>query len=141
MSTGASTSYLHRRLGRGPILWTTVAKPFSRGWGYPWMGFDYPPGRPYGSWTSPPIPTFRKTSTLFWEPQRGQSFCSTLGAGSTISSSSGQVGLPRKKIRIEEITDSDPQPESVGSSQASQPKQVSNVCAAGVGSTQVRRDE
>ncbi len=74
-------------------------------WGYPWMGFEYPPGQPYGSWTSPPIPTFRKTSTLFWEPQRGQSFCSTSGAGSTISSSSGQVGLPRKKIRIEEVTD------------------------------------
>jgi hypothetical protein len=49
--------------------------------------------------------------------------------------------MPRKKIRLEEVTDSDPQPESVGSSQASQPKQVGNVRAAGVGSTQVRRDE
>jgi hypothetical protein len=37
------------------------------------------------------------------------------GAGSTISSSSGQVGLPRKKVRIEEVTDSDPQPESASS--------------------------
>ena len=127
--------------GEGQTYGPPWRNPFPGGWGYPWMGFEYPPGQPYGSWTSPPIPTFRKTSTLFWEPQRGQSFCSTSGAGSTISSSSGQVGLPRKKIRIEEVTDSDPQPESVSSSQASQPKQVGNVRAAGVGSTQVRRDE
>jgi hypothetical protein len=52
-----------------------------------------------------------------------------------------QVGLPRKKIRIEEVTDSDPQPESASSNQASQPNQTSKACATGVGSTQVRRDE
>ena len=110
-------------------------------WRNPWWGIEYPPGRPYSSWNSPPIPTFHKPSTLFWEPQGGQSFCSTSGAGSTISSSSEQVGLPRKKIRIEEVTDSDPQPESVGSNQASQPNQIGKPCATGVGSTQVRRDE
>jgi hypothetical protein len=121
----------------GP-LWQN---PFPGGWGYPWWGIEYPPGRPYGSWSSPPIPTFRKPSTIFWEPQGGQSFCSTLGAGSTISSASGQVGLPRKKIRIEEVTDSDPQPETTSLNQASQPNQVGNACATGTGSTQVQQDE
>jgi hypothetical protein len=58
-----------------------------------------------------------------------------------LSLSSGQVGLPRKKIRIEEVTDSDPQPESASSNQASQPNQTGKVCATGVGSTQVRRDD
>ena len=115
--------------------------PFPGGWGYPWWRIEYPPGRPYGSWSSPPIPTYRKTSTLFWEPQGGQSFCSTSRAGSTISSSSGQVGLPRKKFRIEEVTDLDPQPESASSNQASQPHQIGKTCATGVGSTQVRQDE
>jgi hypothetical protein len=95
--------------------------PFPGGWGYPWWQTEYPPRRPYGSWSSPPIPTYGTINILFWEPQRGQSFCSTSGAGSTISSSSGQFGLPRKKIRIEEVTDSDPQPESASSHQASQP--------------------
>ncbi len=113
--------------------------PLPGGWGYPWWRTEYPPGLTGldGSWSSPPIPTYRKVNTLFWEPQGGQSFSTTSGAGSTISSSSGQVGLPRKKIWIEEVTDSDPQPESASSNQASQPNQVGNACATGVGSTQV----
>jgi len=131
--------------GEGQTYGPPWRNPFPGGWGYPWWRFERPFDRPYElvspEWSSRPTPTYRKPSNLFWEPQGGQSFCSTSGAGSTISSSSGQVGLPRKKIRIEEVTDSDPQPESVSSSQASQPKQVGNVRAAGVGSTQVRRDE
>ena len=131
--------------GEGQTYGPPWRNPFPGGWGYPWWRFERPFDRPYElvspEWSSRPIPTYRKPSNLFWEPQGGQSFCSCSGAGSTISSSSGQVGLPRKKIRIEEVTDSDPQPESVSSSQASQPKQVGNVRAAGVGSTQVRRDE
>ncbi len=39
------------------------------------------------------------------------------------------------------MIDSDPQPESVSSNQASQPNQIGKPCATGVGSTQVRRDE
>jgi hypothetical protein len=115
--------------------------PFPGGWGYLWWGFGYPPGRPYGSWSSPLIPTFRKPSTIFWEPQGGQSFCSTSWAGSTISSSSRQVGLSGKKIWIKEVTDSDPQPETASWNQASQSMQVGNACVTGTGSTQVRQDE
>ncbi len=92
-------------------------------------------------WSSRPIPTYRKPSFSFWEPQGGQSFDSTSGAGSTIASSSGQVGLPWKKIRIEEVTDSDPQPETASSNQVSRSNQVGNVHATGTGSTQVRQDE
>jgi hypothetical protein len=119
--------------------------PFPRGWGYPWWRFERPFDRPYElvspEWSSHPTPTYHKPSFSFWEPQGGQSFCSTSGAGSTILSSSRQVGLQRKKIRIEEVTDSDPQPETASSNQASQPRQVGNTCATGKGSAQVRRDE
>ena len=131
--------------GEGQTYGPPWRNPFPGGWGYPWWRFERPFDRPYElvspEWSSRPIPTYRKPSNLFWEPQGGQSFCSTSGAGSTISSSSGQVGLPRKKIRIEEVIDSDPQPESVSSNQASQPNQIGKPCATGVGSTQVRRDE
>jgi hypothetical protein len=75
--------------------------PFPGGWGYPWWRIEHPPERPYGSWISPQILTFRKPFFSFLEPQGGQSFDSTSGAGSTISTSSGQVGLPRKKPRME----------------------------------------
>jgi hypothetical protein len=119
--------------------------PFPGGWGYPWWQVKRPFGRTYElvnpGWTPHPIPTFHKPSSVFWEPQGGQSFSSTSGAGSTISSSSRQVGLPWKKIRIEEVADSAPQPETESSNQASQPNQVGNACATGTGSTQVRRDE
>jgi hypothetical protein len=92
-------------------------------------------------WSSPPIPTFRKPSFLFWEPQGGQSFDSTSGAGSTISTSSGQVGLLQKKPRIEEVPVSATQPKTVTPNQPSQSSQVGNACATRTGSTQVQRDE
>ncbi len=105
--------------GEGQTYGPPWRNPFPGGWGYPWWRFERPFDRPYElvspEWSSRPIPTYRKPSNLFWEPQGGQSFCSTSGAGSTISSSSGQVGLPREKIRIEEVIDSDAQPESVSS--------------------------
>jgi hypothetical protein len=142
---GASTSYLRGKLCYGHTEGPPWRSPFPEGWGYPWWRIEHPPSvsgeRPYGSWISPPIPTYRKPSFSIWEPQGGQSFCSLSGAGSTISSSSGQVGLPRMKIRIEEVTDSDPQPESVNLNQASRPSQIGKACAAGLGSTKVRRDK
>jgi hypothetical protein len=115
--------------------------PFPGGWVYPWWWIEHPSERPYGLWISPRIPTFRKPSFSFWEPQGGQSFDSTSGAGSTILSSSGQVGLLQKKPRMEEVPVSAPQPKTVTPSQPSKSSQVGNVCATGTGSTQVWRDE
>jgi hypothetical protein len=92
-------------------------------------------------WCSPSIPTFRKPSfSFFGEPLGGQSFDSTSRGGSIISTSSGQVGLLRKKPRIE-VPVSAPQPKTATTNQLSQSTQVGNACATGTGSTQVQRDE
>jgi hypothetical protein len=49
-------------------------------------------------WCPPPIPTFCKPSfSFFGEPQGGQSFSSTLSGGSTILTSSEQVGFGPEK--------------------------------------------
>ncbi len=112
-------------------------------WGYTWWQIERPLERRYGDamWCPPPRPTFRKPSfSFFGEPQGGQSFDSTSRAGSTISTSSGQVGLLRKKPRVE-VPVSAPQPEKATMNQISQSSHVGNACASGTGSTQVRRDE
>ena len=75
-------------------------------------------------WCSPSIPTFRKPSfSFFGEPLGGQSFDSTSRGGSIISTSSGQVGLLRKKPRIE-VPVSAPQLKTATTNQLSQSTQV-----------------
>jgi hypothetical protein len=85
-------------------------------------------------WYAPPIPTFCKSSfSFFGEHQGSQSFNSILSGGSTISTSSDQVGLARKNRRLE-VYVSGAQPKAVTMNQLSQSTEVGNACATRTGS-------